>query len=190
MSKDQIGYDKLMDHVLRDLIKSVLLKVASDGLRGEHHLYITFLTAYPGVIVPDYFLENYPDECTIVIQHQFWGLEVEEDQFSVILSFNKNRETIVVPYNAITQFSDPSVKFGLQLTPPKTNNPPTSVTEFVHEFPVIPEEQLDKQGENLIIKGPKEEITPLSDETELGNEKEIDKDNSERVVSLDAFRKK
>ena len=117
VSKDYIGYDKMGDTALRGVVREALRKISEDGLVGGHHLYITFRTAYPGVEVPDYLAERYPDELTVVMQHQFWGLEVEDDKFSVMLSFNKQRENITVPFAALTRFADPGVKFGLQFEP-------------------------------------------------------------------------
>ena len=114
MGKDHIGYDELVDNALRGAMREVMLRVAENGLVGSHHLYITFRTGYPGVDVPDYLRDRYPDELTIVLQHQFWGLEVTEKDFSVTLSFNKAREYVCVPFAALTRFADPGVKFGMQ----------------------------------------------------------------------------
>ena len=91
-----------------------MTKVVKDGLPGEHHFYITFQTHAPGVAIPDYLKEQYADEMTIVLQHQFFGLRVDNDGFSVMLSFNNVREKLVIPFAAITTFADPSVNFALQ----------------------------------------------------------------------------
>ena len=114
MGKDHIGYDELMDNALRGAMRTVMERVAENGLMGSHHLYITFRTDFPGVDVPDHLRDRYPDELTIVMQHQYWGLEVTEQGFSVTLSFNKVREHISIPFAALTSFADPGVKFGLQ----------------------------------------------------------------------------
>ena len=114
MGKDHIGYDELVDNALRGAMREVLLRVADNGLLGSHHLYITFRTGFPGVDIPAYLSDRYPDELTIVLQHQFWGLEVTEEGFSVTLSFNKAREHVSIPFAALTRFADPGVKFGLQ----------------------------------------------------------------------------
>ena len=114
MGKDHIGYDELVDNALRGAMREVLLRVAEDGLLGSHHLYITFRTSFPGVDIPSYLRERYPDELTIVLQHQFWGLEVDEHGFAVTLSFNQVSERLEVPYEAMVAFLDPSVNFGLQ----------------------------------------------------------------------------
>lgn len=120
MSKDLIGYDALVDSALRGAVRQALKVICKKGLLGNHHLYISFRTGAPGVDIPDFLRERYPDEMTIVLQHQYWGLEAEEDTFSVTLSFNKARCTLTIPYAAITRFADPGVKFGLQFTGPET----------------------------------------------------------------------
>ena len=89
MSKDLIGYNALVENGLRSVVREALRRVAEEGWPGTHHAYITFKTAAPGVEVPDFLHTRYPDELTIVLQHQFWGLEVEDDSFAVTLSFNK-----------------------------------------------------------------------------------------------------
>jgi hypothetical protein len=114
MGKDHIGYDELVDNALRGAMREVLLRVAEHGLMGSHQLYITFRTGFPGVDIPGYLSDRYPDELTIVLQHQFWGLKVTETGFSVTLSFNKAREHVSIPFTALTRFADPGVKFGLQ----------------------------------------------------------------------------
>ena len=123
MGKDHIGYDDLVDNALRGAMREVMLRVAENGLLGSHHLYITFRTGYPGVDIPDYLRDRYPDELTIIIQHQFWGLEVTEQGFSVTLSFNKSREHVSVPFAALTRFADPGVKFGMQFEFKSTGGP-------------------------------------------------------------------
>lgn len=123
MGKDHIGYDDLVDSALRGAMREVMLRVAENGLLGSHHLYITFRTGYPGVDIPDYLRDRYPDELTIILQHQFWGLEVTEQGFAVTLSFNKSREQVSVPFAALTRFADPGVKFGMQFEFKSTSGP-------------------------------------------------------------------
>ncbi|MBL42283.1 MAG: hypothetical protein CMM49_06465 [Rhodospirillaceae bacterium] len=112
--KKYIDYQKIVDKSLRKVIKHVLKHVYENGMEGDHHLYITFLTQYEGVEIPEYLINEYPNEITIILQHQFWNLEINENSFSISLSFNNNTENIKVPYNSITSFADPSVNFGLQ----------------------------------------------------------------------------
>lgn len=114
MSEDLMRYDLLIENALRDVVRQTLNRVIRDGLPGEHHFYITFQTDYQGVEIPDYLRKQYDGEMTIVLQYQFFGLKVEPDGFSVMLSFNNVREKLVVPFAAITTFADPSVNFALQ----------------------------------------------------------------------------
>ncbi|MGB9151556.1 MAG: ClpXP protease specificity-enhancing factor SspB [Alphaproteobacteria bacterium] len=114
MSEDLLRYDLMIEAALRDVVRETMETVARDGLLGEHHFYITFLTKFPGVKVPDYLRKQYPDEMTIVLQYQFFGLKLEEDAIHVALSFNNIKENLVVPIDAITTFADPSVNFALQ----------------------------------------------------------------------------
>lgn len=115
MADDMIGYESLMQDALRSVVRAGLQEAASPrGLPGKHHFYITFRTHAPGVIIPDSLRARYPDEMTIVLEHQFWDLEVYADRFRVILKFSGQPQPITIPLKAITRFFDPSVKFGLQ----------------------------------------------------------------------------
>jgi hypothetical protein len=109
-----IPYDEIVQDALRAVVGRVLGEVQqSGGLPGEHHFYITFKTRAPGVSIPKHLLERFPDEMTIVIQHRFWDLKVEDDNFTVGLSFGGVPATLHVPFNAVTQFHDPAVEFAL-----------------------------------------------------------------------------
>jgi hypothetical protein len=109
-----IPYDEIVQDALRAVVGRVLREVEqSGGLPGEHHFYITFKTRNPGVSIPKHLLERFPDEMTIVIQHRFWDLRVEEDSFTVGLSFGGVPATLHVPFAAVTQFHDPAVEFAL-----------------------------------------------------------------------------
>ena len=115
MADDMIGYDQLMQDALRGVVRAAMQQAASPrGLPGKHHFYITFRTHAPGVVIPDHLSARYPDEMTIVLEHQFWDLEVYTDRFRVILKFSGQPQPITIPFQAITRFFDPSVKFGLQ----------------------------------------------------------------------------
>ena len=111
-----IHYDEIVQEALRAVVGRVLGEVQASGgnLPGEHHFYITFKTAAPGVSIPAHLKERFPDEMTIVIQNKFWDLKVDADGFSVGLSFNQIPSKLQVPFSAITAFVDPSVDFGLQ----------------------------------------------------------------------------
>jgi hypothetical protein len=109
-----IPYDEIVQDALRAVVGRVLGEVEqSGGLPGEHHFYITFKTRAPGVAIPKHLIERFPDEMTIVIQHRFWDLKVEDDAFSVGLSFGGVPATLHVPFAAVTQFHDPAVEFAL-----------------------------------------------------------------------------
>ncbi len=111
---DLIRYDLLVQDALRGVVRQVLTDVARNGLQGEHHFFITFKTAAAGLRLSSRMRERYPDEMTVILQHQFWGLTVTEAGFEVGLSFNNNPERLFVPFAAITMFQDPSVTFGLK----------------------------------------------------------------------------
>jgi hypothetical protein len=111
---DKIDYPALLQDALRDVVRRVLEQVSEHGLPGEHHLYIGFRTRYPGVQVPRYLSEQYPEEVTIVLQHQFWALNVTPESFSVFLSFGGSKQQLIVPFAALTAFADPSADFGLR----------------------------------------------------------------------------
>jgi uncharacterized protein len=114
MADDDIRYDLLTQEALRGVIRKVLGLVQRSGLPGQHHLYIAFDTGAEGVFVSKRLKEQYPEEMTIVLQYQFWDLQVANDRFEVKLSFGSVPERLVVPYQAIKAFYDPSAQFGLQ----------------------------------------------------------------------------
>ena len=110
-----IPYDEIVQEALRDVVGRVLREVErSGGLPGGHHFYITFKTRMPGVSIPKHLVERFPDEMTIVIQHRFWDLKVDTQEFSVGLSFGGVPSTLVVPFAAVTDFVDPAVDFSLK----------------------------------------------------------------------------
>jgi uncharacterized protein len=114
MVQDLFDYPQMVQTALRGVVREALARTAREGLRGAHHFYVSFRTDVPGVVLPDYLLNKYPEEMTIVLQHQFWGLEVGDQEFSVTVSFQNRPEQLTVPFAAVTSFADPSVKFGLQ----------------------------------------------------------------------------
>jgi uncharacterized protein len=118
MPQDLYHYDKMVERALRGVIRDVLARVAQEGLRSSHHFYIGFATQAPGVTMPPRLLERFPSEITIVLQHQFWDLEVGDEAFSVSLSFDKEVERLTVPFAAIKSFADPSVEFALAFAEP------------------------------------------------------------------------
>jgi hypothetical protein len=117
MTKDFIGYKALTDAALRGVVRGALKHVEKQGLVASHHFRISFRTRFPGVEIPEFLLEQYPEEMTIILQHQFWGLKVKENHFEVTLSFRKIPATLTVPFAALTAFVDPGVQFGLNFQP-------------------------------------------------------------------------
>ena len=117
MATDHIRYDVLARDALRGVLRRVLIDAAEHGLPGEHHFFITFVSTADGVKLSPRLLAQYPEEMTVILQHQFWDLVVTEDRFEVGLSFNGIPERLVVPFNSIKSFFDPSVQFGLSFEP-------------------------------------------------------------------------
>ncbi|HYW63367.1 MAG TPA: ClpXP protease specificity-enhancing factor SspB [Bradyrhizobium sp.] len=117
MATDHIRYDVLARDALRGVLRRVLADAAEHGLPGEHHFFITFVSTADGVKLSPRLLAQYPEEMTVILQHQFWDLVVTEDRFEVGLSFGGIPERLVVPFSAIKSFFDPSVQFGLQFDP-------------------------------------------------------------------------
>jgi len=117
MTEKELDYPKLVERALRQVVRDALSTVAEHGLTGRHHLYITFRTDHPEVGLADDLRLRYPREMTMVLQHEFWDLEVGEDGFAVTLCFNEVPYRLEIPFAAITVFADPSVEFGLQFTP-------------------------------------------------------------------------
>ncbi len=111
---DQIRYDLLTQQALRGVVRSVLIDAAGNGLPGEHHFYIAFDTRADGVVIPERLRSQYPEQMTIILQHQFWDLKVNDDGFEVGLSFGGVPTKLTVPFEAVKGFFDPSVQFGLQ----------------------------------------------------------------------------
>ncbi len=124
--KNYLDYDHYVENALRNVVKTSLDSVAKNGLKNEHHFFISFISKFPGVIVPTELNSN-DDEIKIILQHQFWNLKTDQEKFSVTLSFNGKKKKIVVPYKSILSFSDPSVGFGLQF---KQNNHHQDVKEI------------------------------------------------------------
>ncbi len=142
MTADTIDYAIWMDNALRGMVRDLLRKVGHSGFPGQHHFFIAFRTDMPGVMVSDALRTRYPQEITIVLQHQFWDLHVEQDFFRVSLSFGNVPEKLVVPFAALTGFSDPSAPFTLQfhhalpeVTEQKEPLPPAPPTKPEMELP-------------------------------------------------------
>lgn len=131
---DEMQYERLAHEALRGVMRAALQRVLADGLPGAHHFYITFATRAAGVVVPPDILAKYPQEMTVVLQHQYEDLRVEDERFSVKLRFGGLPKNLVIPYAAITRFFDPSVQFMLQFEEPAVveadEDPPVQPTEL------------------------------------------------------------
>lgn len=112
----EIDYPSLLRDALRGILRTVLERIGADGFPGDHHLYVRFRSGYPGVQISRSLLAQYPEEMTVVLQHQFWDLVVEDDRFAVTLRFGGAPERVTVPFAAVTAFADPAAEFGLQIT--------------------------------------------------------------------------
>jgi hypothetical protein len=117
LSSDGIDYQRLVEDALRDVVRRVLADVAEQGLPGDHHFYIGFRTGHPGVVMPRSLRDLYPEEMSLILQHQYWGLEVNDDGFAVELSFNGRRQRLEVPFAALTTFADPAAELALRFVP-------------------------------------------------------------------------
>ena len=147
MATDHIRYDVLARDALRGVLRKVLADAAEHGLPGDHHFSITFMSTAPGVKLPPRLLAQYPEEMTIILQHQFWDLVVNEERFEVGLSFGGIPERLVIPFSAITSFRDPAAEFGLQFeiadAPAATEALPASVPAA--SVPASPPQETDDE---------------------------------------------
>jgi len=112
-----LDYGRMIAEALRDVARQALRQVAEEGLPGEHHLFLTFHTRAEGVRVPPYLRDQYPDEMTVVLQNQYWDLEVDAEAFGVTLAFGGQHHHVVVPFAALTAFADPAAQLGLRFEP-------------------------------------------------------------------------
>jgi uncharacterized protein len=141
MAESWLRYDRMVEQALRGVVRKALSEAGQRGLPGDHHFYITFHTDRPGVGIADWLHQQYPQEMTIILQHQFWDLVVEEDRFAITLSFGGRHERLTIPFSALTAFADPSVKFGLQFEANEdelqTQTPAAKATK-PNDVPAIP----------------------------------------------------
>lgn len=172
---DRFHYDALVDDALRSVVRRVLLQVAEKGLPGSHHFYISFRSADPGVELPEYLRAKYPDEMTIVLQHQYWDLIVDDTWFEVTVSFNKQQERIKVPFVALSAFVDPSVRFGLQFD--RRDKAAGDKAEVAAAPAPLPARAGQGSAEELA------KAEPAADAAKP-------EDTASKVVKLDSFRKK
>jgi hypothetical protein len=172
MAKDFIGYQALTDSALRGVVRDALRRIEKSGLIGAHHFYLTFKTHADGVDIPDFLKEQYPDEMTIIIQHQYWALKVKDDYFEVTLTFKKLPAPLHIPFAALTAFFDPGVQFGLQFRAEGEAAKPATGPVMVPNSP-------QDTGESEAPEPAKPAPASASEKPAPGE-----------VVSLDSFRKK
>jgi hypothetical protein len=163
MAESWLRYDRMVEQALRGVVRKALSEAGQRGLPGDHHFYITFHTDRPGVGIADWLHQQYPQEMTIILQHQFWDLVVEEERFAITLSFGGRHERLTIPFSALSAFADPSVKFGLQF---------------------------EANEDELQAKTPAAKATKQSDPAVLPAPTAEDAHKGADVVALDAFRKK
>lgn len=175
---DDIGYQRLTQAAMRGVMKEALKIAASDvGLPGDHHYYITFRTRAPGVSLADQLAKRFPDEMTIVIQHQYWDLEVHEKHFEIVLQFSGVPQHLTIPYAAVTRFVDPSVNFGIGFEPMAVQQ-----ADGVDTIEPLDDSEIIEDAEDIVADAPMEGAAGDDDESRPASDG--------TVVSLDAFRRK
>jgi len=192
MVQDLIRYDILAQEALRGVIRKVLAEVASTGLPGNHHFFITFLTGAPGVRISSRLKEKYPEQMTIVLQHQFWDMVVTDQLFEIGLSFGDVPEKLTVPFSAIRGFYDPSVNFELEfdvsvVQPTSDNDEGSNISSI--EL-ISSEETPAKKPKSKPRKTAAEKEDAAANENEASEGEDAESKPSADVVSLDSFRKK
>jgi uncharacterized protein len=185
MATDLIRYDLLVQDALRSVVRKVLSDTARSGLIGEHHFNIAFKTQAAGVVVPAAVKQRFPDEMSIILQHEFWDLVVREDAFEVSLNFSRKPERLTVPFDSITGFTDPSVPFGFKLEPraaqPAASPAPAAGRQQAPTPPPAPAKPA--------LPKPPAQATAAAKPAQRA-EKPAEPEGEAKVVSIDAFRKK
>ena len=156
MSEDVLDYSRLVDQAMQSVMRHALEVAAKEGLPGQHHFYLTLDTTHPEVEMSDSLRAEYPEEITIVLENQFWDLEIKKDHFSVTLNFGKTPHDLSVPFDAVTAFADPSVKFGLQfaskLEEKRTETPEASSSnQLPDDRPSGKEEKPQNSAEVVVL---------------------------------------
>ena len=198
MSEDLIRYDILAQDALRGVVKTVLTEVSRTGLPGEHHFYITFNTHGTGVRISPRLLAKYPEDMTIVLQHQFWDMTAHEQAIEIGLSFDGIPEKLYIPYSAIITFIDPSVHFSLQFevetdVEDELESLDLDVDEGTEAILTVmtPVEEDDiEQAEKSAAGANESAEEDAKVASKASDDKQDDKPEGAEVVSLDAFRKK
>jgi uncharacterized protein len=187
MPTDLIRYDLLVQDALRSVVRKVLSDTARSGLLGDHHFNIAFKTHAPGVIVPPAIRSRFPDEMSIILQHEFWDLVVTPEVFEVSLNFSRKPERLTVPFDAITGFTDPSVPFGFKLEPRVGEQPPEPKSAPASAAARRPE---PTPSLSPVKPAPAKPVEPAAAKPAAQAEKAPEPAGAAKVVSIDAFRKK
>ena len=183
MPTDLIRYDLLVQDALRNVVRKVLADTARAGLPGDHHFNIAFKTQAPGVVAPPALKARFPDEMSIILQHEFWDLVVTQEAFEVSLNFSRKAERLTVPFDAITGFTDPSVPFGFKLEP--------RVHSETAPAPAPEAEARRPAGRAPAAKPPEPmKRAPEAEKPAAATKPEPETPGAAKVVSIDAFRKK
>jgi hypothetical protein len=214
MATDLIRYDLLVQDALRGVVREVLTQAAKNGLQGDHHFFITFRTNAPGLRLSNRMRTRYPEEMTVILQHQFWDLSVTEHAFEVGLSFSNVPERLLVPFAAITSFVDPSVQFGLKFEVKDDTAAANDATEESSEPAAEPLKSLPGKRalaaveasepatrQDAAVSSAKAKPTPVAKPARQESEAPAklepaeaktpeDEGGATKVVSIDAFRKK
>jgi hypothetical protein len=212
MSGPVIRYDLLVQDALLGVVRKVLTDAAREGTPGDHHFYVTFKTQAPGVQLSTRMKAKYPEEITIVLQHQYWDLTVSDQQIEVSLSFNNIPEKLVIPFEAITGFEDPTAPFGLKFEPLSATPEPKQIPEEIpaeisaesqnrptpmtakSKSPAAPSAsakqspKADKAEKPALDKTAAEK--PAADKSASTQKPAMADQNDGKIVSIDAFRKK
>lgn len=165
MPDNGFDYDHMVEEAMRGVAARALAEAAAHGLPGDHHFFISFRTHDEGVLIPAHLKATYPEEMTIVIQFQYWGLITRDDGFEIELAFGGKRERLVIPYAAMTGFVDPHAQFGLKFGNASSGAATEALRDGVEEI-------------------------PAGAETGAGDAADAPENTSEKVISLDNFRKK
>ena len=190
MTQDLMNYEQMTQLALRGVVRDAIRRVIrEDGLPGAHHFYITFATRYPGVEIDESLAKKYPEEITIVLEHQYWDLNAYPEEFEVTLKFGGVPKYLKVPYTAVTRFHDPSVGFALQFDlPPEMEPAPPTLAKLQPKPDNAPKAKAKPAKK---AKAKAKDDTPPDDTPDGNGPDNGGGDNGgEKVVSLDAFRKK
>ena len=202
MKKRSIPYNTLVQNALRNVVRDILKDISKNGPIGDHYFYLAFDTSHKGVSISPKLKSQFPEEMTIVLQHQFWDLEVLDDHFKVLLSFGNVPESLTIPYNALVGFYDPSVDFAIDFgragkqakqkpdVEVVSNNVPKSNAQSTDSTSANGKTKIPKP---YVIVANKKKATNTKSKPKLETVEDVDTETEAeeaKVISLDAFRNK